>query len=406
MRLSNNQLSVLSLVSKALFGSKTYISIENFTLLKEESYDQAVLLLVYSVVSSILPSSDVESWTDLSDTISAMNMTVDFEHSELHELMIENNIPYTTIKGSGSAYYYPNPFKRMLGDVDFIVHKEDLDRAGSVLESAGFIRTEDKEHEAHIAYHRGDFSTWEMHFSINGIPDDKSGELLRHYLSDIIEKSVLYDVDGRVFRMPCTFHHGLILLIHTAEHLTCTGIGLRHLCDWAVFANRLSDEEFLDLFEEKLKKVGLWNFACILTILSERYLRMRHCAWVDSIEKPSEDYLERLMVDIFSGGNFGTKDKQRLNQAKLISDSSNRQIGKTNAVGQLIKSMNYKARIKMPIIKKAPILMPIGWIYTVCWYVGLLIKGKRPSINMKQMVEGAEERREIYKEFKLFEVEP
>ena len=403
-RLSKTQQDILSIVSSQLFGFSLVCSDYNWKELKKESYDQAVFMLVYSAVISFLPESEQESWLDLSEKITAKNMTTDFEHSELHDLMTDNNIPYTTIKGSGAASYYLDPLKRMMGDVDFIIHKEDFSKAGTALESAGFKRTDSDDLHFHYAYGR-DLSTWEMHESIGGIPDDSCGKKIREYLSDIIDRSVIYNYNGNTFKMPCEFHHGLILLIHTAEHLTSTGVGLRHLCDWAVFANKMSDDEFVTLFEKKLKSVGLWNFACLLTQLSEKYLHIRHCSWLDNYPTPSDEFLEKIIVDIFKGGNFGTKDKQRLNQAKLLTDVDTHKAGSKGAFRQLALSLNAKSKERLPIIKKAPILMPVGWIYTTCWYTRLLIQGKRPTINVKEMVKGAEERRAIYKEFKLFEVE-
>ena len=403
-KLNDVQKTVLALTSAVLFNTSVPFVDVDYSALKKESYDQAVFMLVYSAVASYLPESEQESWLDLSEKITAKNMTTDFEHSELHDLMTDNNIPYTTIKGSGAASYYPDPLKRMMGDVDFIIQKDHFSKAGRVLESAGFKRTDSDDLHFHFAYGR-DLSTWEMHESIGGIPNDECGEKIREYLSDIIDKSVIYNYNGNTFRMPCVFHHGLILLIHTAEHLTSTGVGLRHLCDWAVFVNKIPDDEFAHLFEDKLKSVGLWNFACVLTHLSEKYLHIRHCSWLDNYPTPSDEFLEKMIVDIFKGGNFGTKDKQRLNQAKLITDVDTHKAGSRGAFRQLISSLNAKSKERLPIIKKAPILMPVGWIYTAGWYMVLLIQGKRPSINIKEMVKGAEERRAIYKEFKLFEVE-
>lgn len=46
------------------------------------------------------------------------------------------------------------------------------------------------------------------------------------------------------------------MLLHVAGHLINTGIGLRHLCDWAVFVAKFSDEGFCEMFEDKLKAVG------------------------------------------------------------------------------------------------------------------------------------------------------
>ena len=56
------------------------------------------------------------------------------------------------------------------------------------------------------------------------------------------------------------------------SHMTSESIGLRHLCDWAVFVNSISNNEFVGLFSENLKSFGLWKFAQIMTATSEKYL--------------------------------------------------------------------------------------------------------------------------------------
>lgn len=403
-QLTKEQNAVLDLTSFDLFNFSCSLEDISWEKLRKEAFEQAVFLHVYSAVKKIKPNFDFTEWEDLCEKVTAKNLTMDYEHTELHGYMEEASIPYTVIKGSSSAAYYEKPLERMMGDVDFIVREDDLQKSSQVLKDKGFVRTEDTDHQSHIAFSR-DLSTWELHYKIGGIPNDKNGETINYYLKDLIENAILYEQDGRLFRIPSIFHHGLILLIHTADHCISTGIGLRHLCDWAVFANNISDEDFISLFEKKLRGVGLWKFACILTMVSERYLHIRHCRWVNSVEKPTEEFFEKFIFDIFSGGNFGNKDKQRLNQSKLIFNNESGKMDKNGLLGNLFSSLNAKSRIKMPIIKKVPILMPIGWIYTFGWYVGLMIQGKRPSINVKEMVKGAEERRLIYKDFKLFEIE-
>lgn len=72
---------------------------------------------------------------------------------------------------------------------------------------------------------------------------------------------------------------------------------------------------------------------------------------------------------------------------------------------QLIRAMNEKAKIAMPIIDKIPILLPVGWIYAGGRHLLRIQNGTRPKIDVNDMVKGATERREIYKEFRLFERE-
>ena len=49
--------------------------------------------------------------------------------------MIANNMPYVAMKGLASAMYYPDPSLRSMGDVDFLVTKENVSHAGKLLES-------------------------------------------------------------------------------------------------------------------------------------------------------------------------------------------------------------------------------------------------------------------------------
>ena len=391
-----------------MFFENTELNIE--TLAEEDKellFKEANMQAMYPLVRSVFKK---QGYGDASGervyfSKVAANMRLLHEHQELHRLLSENGISYVIMKGAASAMHYPEPFLRAMGDVDFLVKEADLEKTGKVLEQAGFVPTEDNEHECHIAYHRntnGVRSIWEMHWAPGGIPDGVAGELTRQYLADIIETAVSCTIKGSECMVPSPFHHGLIMLLHTASHLINTGVGLRHLCDWAVFADKFSDEEFCEMFEEKLKAIGMWKFAQILTQLSIRYLGMSSKEWCGTSE---DEYLESLMCDIFKGGNFGIKDSNRINQAKLITNSHKASVDETNLLLQLLRTMNVKARIAMPIVRRIPVLLPIGWIYAGGRHLIRIQNGTRPKIDVNDMVKGATERREIYKEFRLFERE-
>lgn len=407
-KLNARERVLLTITTEALFGNnndlnKDFFAEMDFETQLSEANMQAMFPLVFSVLKKYGVVS--ENYNNVFFQKVASNIRVAHEHKELHQLLSSNDIPYVVMKGSTSAMYYPEPFLRAMGDVDFLIDKSDLNKAGQVLEQAGFVRVEDDEHECHIAYHRnknGMRSIWEMHWEPNGIPQGEVGELTREYLANMIETAVPCTIQGSECLVPSPFHHGLIMLLHTASHLINTGVGLRHLCDWAVFADKFTNEEFCELFEEKLKAIGMWKFAQILTQLSIKYLGMPAKEWCGTSD---EDYLEMLMCDIFKGGNFGVKDSNRINQAKLITSSHKASVDETNLLIQLIKTMNEKAKIAMPIIDKIPILLPIGWIYAGGRHLLRIQNGTRPKIDVSDMVKGATERREIYKEFRLFERE-
>lgn len=243
---------------------------------------------------------------------------------------------------------------------------------------------------------------WELHWEPVILPDSKEGELLRCQFSNIIDLSMMKQAPNGQYMIASTFHHGLNLLLHTSHHMIGEGVGLRHLCDWAVFVNSLSDSEFIGMFEEVLRSVGMWRFTQLLTAVSSKYLKCRERPWA-AVE--DDELLEDMILDIFAGGNFGYKDSERMNESRLITDHSKGAVDDTGFFRQLCNTMNTTARLHLPITKRFPILLPIGWLYVGVRHIFRVMIGKRPKINPAKMVKGATERKKIYLEFHLFEAD-
>lgn len=408
--LTETQEILLGLLSQALFGH-TYRLPESvdYAALYTESIQQAVQPLIFSVL--VVPKAQKEIWERTFNQIVANNMSVDYEYMEVDKLLQGNsnpadNIPYVAIKGSVSASYYPEPILRAMGDVDFIIYKKDLNRAGNLLNQKGFVWKKDDEHEAHRVYQRDWSSAWEMHWCLSRIPQSSSGDKARLYFSNIIDTAITVTSSEGAYRVPDRFHHGLVLLIHTAGHMINTGIGLRHLCDWAVFVN--SVDNFEDMFKDKLEECGLWRFAQLMTQLSEIYLHLPRKEWaymneIGQKEEINYELLNSIICDIFAGGNFGQKDSERINQAKLLTDKGKGCVDDTSFFKQLVAVMNEKAKIAMPMCRRFPLLLPIGWIYVGTRHLVRIKEGKRPEIHFNKMVDGARKRQKIYKEFRLYE---
>ena len=402
---------LLQVISAALFGKKApNVAADQLMPLVDESKAQAVYPLAFSVLDSQLQKKlTAEQYTKCSEEFFryAIAGTQNFaEHGELHELMTANDMPYVAMKGLASAMYYPEPNLRSMGDVDFLVAKENVTQACKLLESIGFAVDHGEEDESkHIAYHRPPMSIWELHRTVNGIPNNDIGEMIRAEMDRAIADAVLTEVDGIACRLPDKPHHGLIMLLHTASHLTSEGVGLRHLCDWVVFASDLNDAEFREIFEKKLKRFGLWRFAQTLTLLGIRYLGAPNRVWtLEAVEshKLDDAMLDGLMNDILSGGNFGTKDRNRYREIKYISDRSEGTVGKSGLLRQGFKTMNAKVRRDYKTLGKHKALLPVGYLAEGGKYLGLLLTGKRKSSNTKQMFKEASERKKIYSALNLF----
>lgn len=385
----------MDLIAGALFSSAQNhdYSPELVTAILQEASEQTVLLLAASELTKL--GCDLKSYRKMIRQLHAHNLAVAYEHCEVDELL--GNIPYVIMKGLVSASYYPEPGLRILGDVDFYV--KDVEAASKILEANDFVWNEDDEHDAHKAYYREPDSAWELHWSLSSIPSGKSGDAIRSVLSTSISTAKAVHSEYGKYYAPDDFHHCVIMLTHTAGHLTHTGIGLRHLCDWAVFANQVDVAKW----EKELKACGLWRFAQILTQLSIVHLQMPEQQW--AMEHVDYELLDKLAADIFSGGNFGHKDSQRINQAKLMTDDESGTVDGKNMLAQLFFAVNKKAKDAMPVCKRFKVLLPVAWCYVCIRHIIRIATGKRPKINVNAMISGAAERREIYKQFHLFETE-
>ena len=395
-KINNNQKLLLDLCAKSLFDKDITIPDElDCKALIEETKKQTVFPCCYSLIKDKGDAAHDKTFSQ----IIAKNIRVEYAHNEIHRVLSDNNIPYVILKGVASASYYKEPMLRMMGDVDVLVRPEDIAKADKLLNSIGFVTTDNIDgDDMHIGYKRKDGISCELHRKIGWAPNSSVGDTVNKYLDDIFEKSVEYKMSNGSCIVPCDFHHGLILLLHTATHLTHEGVGLRHLCDWAVFVNDFSNDEFVTLFEKPLKEMGLWRFAQLLTLCCVKHLGCEQREWPGEAD---DELIDGIVADVLNGGNFGVKVPERYSHIKYISNRKEGSVSKKSAILQLFISINEKTKKDFKFVNKSKIFLPIGWIFTCCKYLYLVILGKRSFDNFST-VKGAQNRKLIYNEFKLF----
>lgn len=331
------------------------------------------------------------------------NIQVHSQHTYMHKLLSEHGIRYVTLKGAASARYYPDPQSRAMGDVDFYVDQADFAGALRVFQEDGF-EPGDMDHICHVVLKKKPMHM-EMHHRPAGVPNGLAGEITQHYLKDLREKATLVENKTVTCYCPSDFHHGLIMLMHLQHHMLAEGIGLRHLCDWAVFVHQFRDDDFTGLFADKLRSIGLWKLARVLSQCASMYLGLPEQAWM--IEEPDDkDLAMALMQDILAGGNFGNKDRQRAYEGLFISNRGKDGVP-NKRLRQGIQALNRITFLKHPWINKVPVLLPIGWILAICGYVIRTHKrNKRGNqIHMLSAYQKSAPRIHLYRKLDIYEPE-
>lgn len=391
---------ILQAVANSLFGHSYAIDGQgaDWQAVLDESVKQSVCYLVYDGIKdkSIIPKEVYASWFKYMYIYARDNAAVNLSHGYLDGLMNSHGIPYCIFKGMASEFYYPNPKLRAMGDVDFAVPKERFEEASRLLAQEGFEMSAE-EHICHRVFKKGRVHL-ELHFEPAGMPEGKSREIAEEYFADLFDGTSHDTLEGVSFRNPSRFHHGLVMLLHTYHHLLSEGIGLRHLCDWAVFVNSFTDEEFCEIFRERLERIGLWKFARVLSATARDRIGLPPREWIGNIDS---GLTADLIQDIFEGGNFGKKDTSRVQEGAMISNRGKDGV-KGSKLLQLIRVKNEDAARNHSAFRNRA-LKPFGFAFLGIRYCFRVITGKRSAVDIKSLSDNAEKRKRIYSQFELFE---
>lgn len=399
------QITLFGMLARTLFGQDfTPPEDTDWEAVFREAHAQTVLLTAFCNVRGYgIPEETLGEIKRILRPYMMKDTVVHNAHTAIHTLLTENGIPYVIFKGAASAYFYPQTFLRGMGDVDFFVPDEFREKALSLLLENGFEESLGNEELHTVLKWRG--VKYELHYDLPGVPDGPMGERVRELCESMVGEAILTKTDSATFVRPAPLHHGLILLSHTQQHLLCEGLGLRHICDWAVFVHSMG-ESFTALLEEPLKQVGLWRFARILSLVAVKAVGLPAAPWM-TVDPADHDTAERLLADVLDGGNFGCKDtdRSRVYESQLISGDGQSDVDRSR-VGNGLSAVNRWVKDKWPAAEKCPLLLPFGWIYFLIRRLFLVVTGKRKRIRVKETVRNSRKRQSLYQQLCLFKTEP
>ena len=239
----------------------------------------------------------------------------------------------------------------------------------------------------------------EIHYAPIAVPNDEMRPYFLEAWSDLCSGAQLTADVFFEYNLPSVFHHGFILLTHFQLHLTPSGVGLRHLCDWAVFAEHFSNDEFVNTFASCFKRIGLWRLAKVISLAAVKYLGMTYKEWM------GDDYAtaDALMEEIAAGGNFGLREKERSYESIFISDRKT-SYSKQPRIVRGMRTLNSHISKKWKAAKKFPLLYPIGWVYFSAHFFFKRLTGKN-KVSIFGSYKQSGKRIKLYRSLNLFEPE-
>lgn len=213
------------------------------------------------------------------------------------------------MKGQALAANYPSPLHRQCGDVDvYFKHRNDCDKAVAWVENVDRIAAEssdNKRERKHFTFSIGD-SVVELHYFMCLFENGK----LQRRLQEIIDWEFTHnepfyvEIDGKQIETVPPTLSVLHQIIHIARHLLEAGVGLRQICDLAVFVNKHHEDIDVDRLNGYLDELQLTTTAKALGYIMVKNLGLRDECVPFGVD---ERYADFILQEIFDGGNFGKK---------------------------------------------------------------------------------------------------
>lgn len=367
--LDNNWKAICDAIARALFRESVLHDNTDqiwndldWEMIISETQIQAISPLVKAGIGVSLTSEINQKWEDINAQYYMHYIRVLYAEKELTNLLNGAGIRFVILKGTACAIYYPEPYLRVMGDIDLLVPPIDFDRARRILlENAYELDEAEKDNLRHILY-RKDGILFELHRRFS---NDELDSAIDPYIDRCMDKLKVGNIDGTEFPILPELENGIVILSHVRNHLL-SGLGLRQVLDWMMYVWRVVDDKYWeDFFMPVAQAHNLETLAITLSHMCQMYFGLPEAfTWCMNAD---EELCERLMENIRLSGNFGQNNGVGKSVERILVRLRRKDgFHYLQSAGQY----NWKA------CQRHKWLMPFAWIYQIGRYIKLGILTK------------------------------
>ena len=324
--MTQSQAQYLELLRSGLWGTQADSSLfqgeVNWKAILRTAKEQTTQVIVTDGIEA-LPS---ELWPAKEIMFKLMAIRVKTKHLHLQlnsaltkitKALNAESLPSVLLKGQGVAHNYRLPESRMCGDIDLYVGKENFEKASDTIASLSPIPQEEdcSGHEMHVHLEL-DGVTIEAHRKASGSANKRQDRLFDAWTKANLDDHFLdgtlptIDFDQTPVQTPSANYNAVFILHHAVRHMITEGIGLRQICDWAMFLDKHHTEIDEAQLKADLSKFHMEEIWKEFGILAVEVLGLDSQSLPLAPAKLSSKRTELLLEQIFSYGNFGQYDKK------------------------------------------------------------------------------------------------
>lgn len=259
-------------------------------------------------------------------------------------LIRELDVPWAVVKGYVCRSLYPQPELRVSADEDIYINKEDYPRFQASLALNGFACAGGDPGDVTHWFHADTGMHIELHARL--LEDDRENALFENFVPVPLDTP-----QGTLCTLPPE-QHLAFLVCHARKHLITGGVGIRTLCDIALFYRTYRsqmDDARLEQLLEALSCKPL--FLHILAI-------GREALDIPCSREDIPPMADPLLTDVLEAGIYGQSTLTRHHSGTYTAQQAK---GRSSLLRTLFPSREALME-RYPVLKDHPGRLPLVWL--------------------------------------------
>lgn len=256
----------------------------------------------------------------------------------------EAGMDFMPVKGALLRGLYPKREYRSMGDMDVLIRLEQYEKIRPILLGQGYDIVDEK--DDHCFVWRNQAFLLELHKYLIPLRNKD------YYAYFGTGWNLAVPTNTSRFAMSDEYQY-IYVFTHLAKHYRDGGVGIRQMCDLWLLRKALPklDENCVRAELEKLKLLEFYD----------HIRRTLHC-WFEGGE--GDEMVGFISEVIYESGAFGQPSAKTLSDgARLAGEKrANDMLGCKNMLMHIFPSMMAMKKL-FPILEKAPVLLPVMWVY-------------------------------------------
>ena len=373
--------ALLNCISAALDGRECALTLapDDWTALLRLAGEQKLLPLVYAAVRGTPGfAAAPEAGRAAARRQTMREAAAQTVHTEaflrLYQALRAEGLAPVVVKGIVCRALYPQPELRPSSDEDLYLTAAEMPCFHAVLLRAGFVLTEPERdyrsaHEARYV-HPDTGLVVEGHWAL--FPTEYAVyAALNVQLPDLMQRAQDWESGGVTLRVPDVCDHLIFLLLHAFKHFISSGVGVRQLCDIALWMRRFGAQIDWQRVRAALRATHSEGFAAAVIDAGVHWFGLERAA---AHIPPDWETLESaaLLADALSGGVYGSADSTRRHSCTITIHAADRAhrggTGRASLCAALFPGREVMAGW-YPYVARCPALLPAAWAQRIWRYL-------------------------------------